>query len=90
MRDLDFTPQPWMEHAACAHIRNPDLFFPTESGGLHQRQVNAAKALCSTCPVTTDCLQRALDLHPTEGIWGGTTEQERRQMHPTRHRKACA
>jgi WhiB family redox-sensing transcriptional regulator len=41
--------------------------------------VAEAKAVCAGCPVRPECLAFALqrDLH---GIWGATTEDERRLM----------
>jgi len=90
MRDLTFNPKPWMDDAACAHITDRDLFFPNGVGGEYQHQVNEAKALCSTCPVIADCMQYALELHPVEGIWAGTTEAERRQMQHHTRRSTCA
>jgi hypothetical protein len=36
-----------------------------------------AKALCATCPVQPECLKFAVDLEPSDGIWGGTTFEER-------------
>ncbi len=41
------------------------------------RQAKAAKAVCGPCAVRASCLSYALEAMP-EGIWGGTTEEERR------------
>ena len=64
----------WMARAAC---RGEDtaLFFPTLGG-------NAARArvICSICPVRSDCLAYARTDADTGGIWGGTTQRERRGM----------
>jgi WhiB family redox-sensing transcriptional regulator len=43
-------------------------------------QVNEAKAVCHRCPVRDECLDRALRADWVEGIWGGTTEAERRAL----------
>ncbi|MGW3100261.1 WhiB family transcriptional regulator [Streptomyces sp. NPDC001102] len=74
----------WRERAACRDV-DPDLFFPIGTAGLTLVQVDEAKAVCGRCPVRERCLQWALDVGPVEGIWGGTTESERRA---TRRRSA--
>lgn len=39
----------------------------------------AAKGVCLTCPVAQDCLEWAL-ANNEAGIWGGTSEKQRRDM----------
>ncbi|MGW2690248.1 WhiB family transcriptional regulator [Streptomyces sp. NPDC001414] len=41
---------------------------------------NRAKALCTGCPVRTECLAHALDQRIEHGVWGGMTERERRAL----------
>ncbi|WP_053851826.1 WhiB family transcriptional regulator [Streptomyces sp. NRRL B-24085] len=67
----------WRERAACRDV-DPDLFFPIGTAGLTLVQVDEAKAVCARCPVRERCLQWALAAGQVEGIWGGTTESERR------------
>lgn len=49
-----------------------------------RRKIAAAKAVCATCPLRTECLERELDVMadglPSMGVFGGTTESERRQL----------
>ncbi|MFJ8107680.1 WhiB family transcriptional regulator [Streptomyces sp. NPDC096132] len=70
----------WRERAACLHVDDPDLFFPIGISGLTAVQVDEAKAVCCRCPVVERCLDWALRVGHVEGIWGGTTESERRAM----------
>jgi Transcription factor WhiB len=42
----------------------------------------AAREICALCPVAEDCLNYALENHEEFGIWGNTTERERRQLRP--------
>jgi WhiB family transcriptional regulator, redox-sensing transcriptional regulator len=57
---------------------DPELFFPVSTAqGPARRQAEAAKAICAQCPVRAMCLTYALEVMP-EGIWGGTTSEERR------------
>ena len=74
----------WRESAACRDV-DPDLFFPIGTGGLTLVQIGEAKAVCARCPVRERCLEWALDVGQVEGVWGGTTESERRA---TRRRSA--
>ena len=43
-------------------------------------QIEAAKAVCEECPVKERCLQFALETNQDSGIWGGTSEEERRRL----------
>jgi WhiB family transcriptional regulator, redox-sensing transcriptional regulator len=70
-------PVAWVFSGACRDA-DPDLFFPIGSSGPGLRQIAEAKAICARCPVITDCLSYALATGQDAGVWGGTTEQERR------------
>lgn len=63
----------WEERAAC-RATDPDELFIEGAGQ------NRAKAVCSGCPVRTECLASALDGRIEHGIWGGMTERERRAL----------
>ncbi|MFB8000330.1 WhiB family transcriptional regulator [Streptomyces sp. NPDC056002] len=63
----------WAEHAIC-RTADPDELFVD---GAAQ---NRAKALCTGCPVRTECLAHALDNRIEHGVWGGMTERERRSL----------
>lgn len=66
----------WRESAAC-HGADPDLFFPlTEAGP----QTTEARLICHACPVCSTCLAWSLKHGVTDGIWGGSTEVERRRL----------
>jgi WhiB family transcriptional regulator, redox-sensing transcriptional regulator len=66
----------WISRGACRQV-DPDLFFPIAAATSPAvRQVEAAKAVCARCAVRAECLSYALATMP-EGIWGGTTEEER-------------
>jgi WhiB family redox-sensing transcriptional regulator len=40
----------------------------------------AERAVCASCPVREECLAYALADKDLVGMWGGTTERERREM----------
>ncbi|MES9525874.1 WhiB family transcriptional regulator [Streptomyces capoamus] len=69
----------WRDHAACRQ-EDPDLFFPIGTTGPAQVQTQQAKAVCARCPVREQCLDWALDTSQSIGVWGGTTELERRAL----------
>jgi WhiB family redox-sensing transcriptional regulator len=70
-------PSNWRERAACAD--SPELFFPIGATGLSAVQVEQAKVVCESCPVRPACLKSAVE-SGEDGIWGGFTEDERRQL----------
>lgn len=79
----------WRLRAACRD-EDPELFFPLSEVGPGARQVERAKAVCAHCPVRAECLGYALDNGLEHGVFGGTTESERRALRRTRtgHRAA--
>ncbi|WP_280891409.1 WhiB family transcriptional regulator [Streptomyces sp. LBL] len=70
----------WCERAACLYVEDPDLFFPIGHSGPNLEQIEEAKAICRRCPVMEQCLNWAVRVEQMEGIWGGTTESERRAI----------
>jgi WhiB family redox-sensing transcriptional regulator len=71
----------------------PDAFFPEDSNtigtkGAGYRYEREAKALCEKCPYRDRCLAYALKNGETYGIWGGTTEHQRRLLRRTLKRKS--
>ena len=67
----------WRNYAACRDV-DPELFFPIGNTGPALLQIDEAKQVCGCCKVAEACLQWALD-SGDDGVWGGTTEDERRQ-----------
>jgi WhiB family transcriptional regulator, redox-sensing transcriptional regulator len=66
-----------MDRGACRSAE-AELFFPLSAAGPAVPQVAAAKAICQSCPVRAECLDYAMQTAQDHGIWGGTTEEERR------------
>ncbi|MDT0542716.1 MULTISPECIES: WhiB family transcriptional regulator [Streptomyces] len=70
----------WWRHAACVD-EDPELFFPVGvAGPAAQEQRARAKWICGRCPVIDECREYALDAGVTHGVWGGTSEEERRAL----------
>lgn len=81
----------WRDRARCAG--EPVRLFFTEDliGGARHRIVKPtprAQAMCDTCPVGGECLSEAL-LNDEQGVWGGTTYSQRKNMKKARWRVAC-
>lgn len=70
----------WMDDALCREV-GPEVFFP--DGDMQPR---VALEVCRRCDVEIECLEYALRTGPVAGIWGGTTEADRRRM---RRRRAA-
>ncbi len=71
----------WQKGAAC---RGPNqaIFFPPprlERRSEKRMREARAKEICTSCPVQTSCLNYALSIREQHGIWGGLTENERRE-----------
>jgi WhiB family redox-sensing transcriptional regulator len=69
----------WRRTAACRDT-DPDLFFPVGTTGPAIEQIESAKAVCRACDAQDLCLEYALATNQDSGIWGGTSEDERRQL----------
>jgi len=75
----------WRRHAACRG-EDPELFFPVGSAGPALAQIAEAKAVCARCPVRDACLNFALSSGQDYGIWGGLSEDARRDLRRRRQR----
>lgn len=62
--------------ALCSDM-DVNFFFPEQYDA---KGVAAAKAVCALCPVRETCLDRALERGEEFGIWGGTSENQRRKL----------
>lgn len=74
----------WRDLAACRGT-DPELFFPDGTAGPALQQAAQAKQVCAICPARIPCLQWALATGQHAGVWGGTSEDERRALRAPRH-----
>jgi WhiB family redox-sensing transcriptional regulator len=72
----------WMTQGLCRSER-PSTFFPSDGVG-----VEIARRICAECPVKSPCLEYALRHGIDHGVWGGTSERERRRI--ARRRRMAA
>ena len=69
----------WRSPAACRDT-DPALFFPLGPTGPAIEQIDSAKEVCDACDSKAQCLEFALATNQDSGIWGGTSEEERRKL----------
>jgi len=69
----------WRDVALCRDT-DPDLFFPVGTTGPAIEQIESAKAVCNQCEAQAPCLEYAIATNQDSGVWGGTSEEERRQL----------
>ena len=79
------------EEPPCAET-DPEMFFPQDVSETYSPitgrwtvnsryyNVEGAKSVCGGCPQIKACLEYALSDIYIQGIWGGTTEHQRRDM----------
>ena len=72
----------WMHHGNCRD-ESPARFFPSDGVG-----VERARRICASCPVRSNCLEYALVNRIDHGVWGGTSERERRRILKSRRADA--
>ena len=76
-------PPEWQADGACRE--HPDLdFLPTRG-----EATAPTKAVFATCLVRDECLDYALSTGEKFGIWGGTSERERRAIRKQRMGEAA-
>jgi len=82
MASVNFATE-WRSRGACL-TADPDLFFPISQVGPGRLQISQAKAVCGKCAVREECLSFALEMGLAEGVWGGTSPEERRRLSRSR------
>lgn len=79
--DLLATPS-FMDLGACQGL-DTEIFFPDRGESL-----KPAKTVCEQCIVKDECLEFALSHGERFGVWGGTSERERRRIRRARRSAA--
>jgi WhiB family redox-sensing transcriptional regulator len=80
----DILNEAWRDQAFCREI-DPELMYPVTAAGYRQ-----ARKICAGCPVIDDCREHALDHWEQWGVWGGMSEEERRQVFRLRRQLTAA
>ncbi len=74
----------WHLRGACKGL-DASIFYPDPDDEFQEAR---AKAICAGCEVREACLEHALTWREHTGVWGGTTELERRRIARRRRRTA--
>ena len=79
----DSVAQPWMQHAACTNpLFDPEWWFSeTENAAV-------AMTVCRYCKVRDLCADFAIQHNVNDGIWGGLTSNQRREIKALKRRSA--
>jgi len=64
----------WREQAKCRYV-GPDTMYPVD-----EKDLPAALKYCSVCSVREACLNYALVNRIQDGVWGGTSEKQRKAL----------
>lgn len=88
VRWMDSLNGTWRRQAACNPMTGvvpadkiPKFFADDDEEPLSLEDQRVAALFCNTaCPVQAECLAFARDVGDDNGVWGGTTEVERRHL----------
>jgi WhiB family transcriptional regulator, redox-sensing transcriptional regulator len=76
----------WQLKGSCQGLNSSVFFHPDgERGSARSRRADRAKAICQHCPVLEQCRRYALAAREPYGVWGGLTEEERRELWTGQH-----
>ena len=79
---------PKFPQAECASPDiDADLFFPDSALQLSQR-LPELRRICGKCIHQAECLDYALKFEIYDGIWAGTTPDQRKKLHQTQPKEA--
>lgn len=82
----------WKRRGKCRTSKiATDMFFtPDEDDDKRQERslIHVVAPVCGECPVSGNCLDWAMKMNE-QGIWGGTTTEERRTLKRFRERARC-
>jgi WhiB family redox-sensing transcriptional regulator len=78
-RSIEWDAEEWRSVAACRNTE-AEFFFPIGATGTAIEQIESAKRVCRQCDVSAECLEFALATNQESGVWGGTSEEERRKV----------
>ena len=72
----------WTNGAACRGDAAHLFLAPpvVEGADVRVKREKLAKGICARCRVQPQCLAYAVRVDETLGVWGGTTEAERRHL----------
>lgn len=65
---------PWRSRAACRNL-DATLWYPPKG-----RTAKQGREICAACPVSARCLEHAIETFERQGLWGGSSDRQRRRL----------
>ncbi len=78
-RTVEWDEGDWRQLAACRSTE-PDLFFPIGTTGRPSTRSRRPSGSAARCDAQEPCLDFALATNQESGVWGATSEEERRKL----------
>ena len=71
---------PFSQDTCACYGMDPNVFHPKLDSGWKERLESSAQAIaiCKGCPVRLECLRHAMNNNERLGVWGGISQQSRR------------
>lgn len=71
----------WQQQGLCREVTS-DIFFYEEKvrGDEKRSHISQAKTVCNACPVKQECLDFSIKTNQSHGMWGGLTQEERKEL----------
>lgn len=76
-KHLETEAHEWYANARC---KNDDSIYSNYLYVTDDRAAKVNRSFCNTCPVRLECLEYAIIMREQYGIWGGTTENQRKNL----------
>jgi len=71
----------WQQQGLCREVTSDIFFYEEQKRGEDKRtRISQARAVCSICPVKQKCLDFSIRTNQSHGMWGGLTQEERREL----------
>jgi WhiB family redox-sensing transcriptional regulator len=70
----------WQRHGRCRGVASDVFFSEDEPRDLRRRRESQAKAICSDCPVLSQCREYAIRAPEKYGVWGALSPRDREQI----------
>ncbi|MFD3582925.1 WhiB family transcriptional regulator [Streptomyces sp. NPDC058683] len=71
----------WQQRAACRGMNSSTFFSPPgERGPARRDREERARRICARCEVVDTCAATALKHGEAYGVWGGLSDNDRRQL----------
>jgi WhiB family redox-sensing transcriptional regulator len=75
-----YTRPDWHDDANCRGL-SPDIFYVDQKKSPESAELTReALRVCRACDVQVECLTYALNIRELDGVWGGMTAEQRREL----------